>query len=252
MADSATQRSFSQRVLRGIRDVVLVVAVVWLGAFLTRTFIAQPFVVPTGSMQETIELDDMVLAARFGGFKRGDVVVFKDPGAWLSGATQQPGPVRRGLEIVGLLPDSRERYLVKRVIGMPGDRVRCCTPEGRLEINGHALDESAYIFGGPGQPAHPSSVDFDVVVPDRRIFVMGDHRNESRDSRCHLRDQTPGEPEGMAAFVPMDNVVGSTVAIIAPLGRFSLFHVPEAFATVPDPAQPAPREPQIRQAPGSC
>ena len=137
-------------------------------------FIAQTFVIPSGSMQNTLEIGDRVLAKKFGDFQRGDVVVFSDTGHWLhddQGSDDQSSEDKPG-------------YLIKRVIGMPGDHVVCCDTAGRLTVNGHALEETDYLFvNEDGTTVHPSDITFDVVVPEGRIFVMGDHRDVSSDSR---------------------------------------------------------------------
>lgn len=246
--EPVAKRSFGRRALGWLTEGVLIVVGAVVIATLLRTFVGQMFVIPSGSMENTLQVNDRVLVAKFGGFERGDVVVFEDPGSWLPPSVPTDNPVKIALEFVGVLPNSGTEHLIKRVIGMPGDHVRT-TDDGFLEVNGHKLDESKYLYASNGVQVSPFTVPFDVIVPKDRIFVMGDHRNASNDSRCRLADisQTPGE----RAFVPVDNVVGSSVAIVAPLTRLSTFTTPKTYEAVPDPAQSAPDRPDlIRVEPG--
>jgi len=155
------------------------------------------------------------LSTRFGGVDRGQIVVFRDPGDWLDAAQKQsPGGLPGILEWVGLLPSNTGDDLVKRVIGVGGDHVRCCSTDGRIVLNGVPLTEP-YIK--PGDTT--DDVRFDVTVPQDRIFVMGDNRNASADSRYHLNDNQ--------GTVPVDNVVGRVVLTVWPLSAFSTHPVPE-------------------------
>ena len=133
---------------------------------------------------------------------------------------------------------------------MPGDHVKCCNDEGRIEVNGQALDERAYLYSADGVQVAPANVPFEIIVPKDRIFVMGDHRNASADSRCRLGNvsQQPGE----SAFVPVDKVVGAAVAIVAPLDRLSTFNLPETFKNIPPPSQPAPDKPDLIHVEPGC
>lgn len=210
-----------------------------------RAFVFQPFEVPSGSMENTLQVNDKIVALRVIDFHRGDIVVFQDDNGWL-GAQREPGVVRRGLEFVGILPSSAEGHLVKRVIGMPGDRVACCDAEARITVNGHPLEESAYLYADAAGRVKPAEVPFEVVVPADRLFVLGDHRNASGDSRCHLQDVSlQGGPAGAAAFIPVDSVVGAVTLIMAPVSRVQLLTTPSAFAAVPAPTAPAPAEAEI-------
>jgi len=252
--DSGTPQqppSFGRRVLGWLAEAAIIVVGAIIIATLLRTFVGQMFLIPSGSMENTLQVDDRVLAVKFGGFERGDIVVFEDPANWLSPPPREENLVRDALEFVGVLPNSGTEHLIKRVIGLPGDRIKLGS-EGRIEVNGYALDESAYLFAEAGVPVAPATVPFDVVVPEGRLFVMGDHRNASRDSRCMLQDIRAGLPEGMAAFVPVDHVVGRSVAILAPLARFTTFATPDAFAGVPEPAQPAPERPELIHVEAGC
>ena len=194
-------------------------------SFLIKTFLMQFFYIPSGSMENTLHVGDRVSVNRLGtitgkGIQRGDVVVFHDSAGWLGseGTPKDSGAIhlfKTLLTDVGVLPDSSKKFLIKRVIGMPGDHVVCCTNKGYLTVNGHALDESSYIYAGN----KPSEVAFDVEVPFNRIWVMGDHRGNSGDSRFHRNDQNNG-------FVPVHEVVGRAFLLLWPLSRTSVLTRP--------------------------
>ena len=182
----------------------LVVAGILLA--LVRVFVVQTFVIPSGSMEPGLRIGDRVVVSRldyrFGPVRRGDVVVFDGDGVFA--ATNPPGSLlaRLGAGIARALGSPvGETDFVKRVIGVGGDRVACCDSEGRVTVNGRALEES-YVYPGDS----PSSVTFDQVVPSGSLWVMGDHRSSSADSRDHL-----GDPGG--GMVPVDQVVGRVVAV---------------------------------------
>ncbi|WP_233542677.1 signal peptidase I [Kocuria tytonis] len=209
-----------------VKEILIVVALALLIAFVAKTFLIRGFFIPSGSMEQTLQLDDRifvnVLGARTGSIDRGDVVVFDDTQGWLPETpVARPNPVRRGLEFVGLLPDSSQQDLVKRVIGVGRDHVTCCDASGKVTVNGKALDEP-YLYPG----AAPSDFPFDVTVPQDSYFVMGDHRNASADSRYHIGTGTE--------FVRKDDVVGTAFVIAWPLDRFEFLHNPEdVFRDVP-------------------
>ncbi|MVA77099.1 signal peptidase I [Auraticoccus sp. F435] len=228
-----------------LKEVAIVVVGAIIVSSILRAFVAQPFVIPSGSMEDTLQIDDKVVVQKVTDFSRGDVVVFVDPGNWLGPdyQAQERGPTGKLLEFVGLLPDTSSNHLIKRVIGMPGDTVTCCDAQQRITVNGEPLEEEDYLYrGSDGEPVAPAEVPFSVVVPADRIFVMGDHRDDSRDSRCHLGDvPAGGGPIGTDAFVPIANVVGPAFLIAAPFDRFQRLTVPETFADVPDATEPAPQ-----------
>lgn len=246
------QKSFVRRALSWLSEGALIIVGALVISTLLRSFVAQMFIIPSSSMENTLQINDRVLVSKFGGFQRGDVVVFEDPGDWLAPAPVSDNPIRIGLEFIGVLPNSATEHLIKRVIGMPGDRVKCCGEDGRISVNGVALDEAAYLYSEGGVQVSPANVPFEIVVPAGYIFVMGDHRNQSADSRCRLTNITAGEPSGIAAFVPVDKVVGAAVAIVSPLDRLSTFTVPDTFEAVAEPDQPAPVEPEIIEASPGC
>lgn len=242
--------SFGRRVLGWLTEGVLILVGAIVIATLLRTFVGQMFVIPSGSMENTLQVNDRVLVSKFGGFQRGDVVVFEDPGNWLAPSPPTENPLKIALEFVGVLPNSGTEHLIKRVIGMPGDHVRFSADVGQLEVNGEPLEESAYLYAVDGMQVAPATVPFEIVVPEGHIFVMGDHRNASADSRCRLGDvsQNPGSN----AFVPIDKVVGASVAIVAPLDRISTFNLPETFNDVPEPAGAAPAQPDLIHTEPGC
>lgn len=233
-------------------ELAVIIIVGLLVTTLVRAFVFQPFEVPSGSMENTLQVNDKIVAQRIADFQRGDVVVFGDANGWLTGRAD-PGPLRSALEFVGVLPKSGEGHLVKRVIGMPGDRVACCDDRGRLVVNGYALDESAYLYSDASGMVAPAEVPFDVIVPEGHLFVLGDHRNASGDSRCHLQGiSRQGGPVGSAAFIPIEAVVGSVPVIVSPFSRIQQLTTPSTFAGVPAPQQPAPGDPVIVQVSEGC
>ncbi len=218
-----------------VREFVVVVAMALALSFVVKTWLFQAFYIPSGSMEDTLLINDRVIVNKLVpgpvSLHRGDVVVFKDPGGWLPpAATVDRGPllngVQNGLTFVGLLPDASDDHLIKRVIGLPGDHVACCDAQHRLTVNGVSLSEP-YIMPGD----QPSSVDFDITVPAGRIWVMGDHRSDSEDSRFH-----DPKGDGTGGSVPISDVTGRAVAVVWPLGHASwLSDYSSTFATVPAP-----------------
>jgi signal peptidase I len=183
---------------------------------LLSSFVVQPFLIPSSSMEPTLEVGDRVLvnklAYRFGDEpRRGDVVIFDGTGSFVRGGPEGnpvTGLLREGAAAVGLAEPAGTDY-VKRVVGVGGDRVTCCDKRGRITVNGAALDE-AYLYAGDAA----SRVPFHVVVPDDKLWMMGDHRSASRDSRDHL-----GEPGG--GMVPVDRVIGRADWIGWPYHRWA-------------------------------
>jgi signal peptidase I len=234
--------SFGQHVVAFFQELAAVVVGAVIVASLLRGFVGQMFLIPSVSMENTLQVDDRVVVAKLGSLKRGQVVVFSDPGGWLIGSTaRERGPIGKAFQFVGVLPDTSTEHLIKRVVGLPGDHVVCCDEAGRLTINGEALDETSYLTVGPDSAQiQPSTIKFDVVVPNRRLFVMGDNRAHSRDSRCHLNDVQAGVAKGENAFVSQDLVVGHAIAVVWPFERRHRLAIPDTFETVPSGTQPAP------------
>ncbi|HEY0616837.1 MAG TPA: signal peptidase I [Kribbella sp.] len=229
------------------REFVLIVVGALIVSSILRAFVGQMFIIPSESMQNTLLVGDRVVVEKLTNVQRGDVVVFEDPGGWLGAGEsgQKRGSIGRFFEVVGLLPDSSHGHLIKRLIGMPGDKVACCDAKGRLMVNGQPLDETSYLYPGDA----PSAMEFQVTVPAGKIFVMGDHRSASGDSRVHLSDTGPGGGSpGDAAFVPLDKVTGRAILVVWPANRFANLGVPDTFKSVPPPG-PAPDKPSISLTP---
>ncbi|MGW0464300.1 signal peptidase I [Streptomyces sp. NPDC003027] len=235
----AERRRLARKVKRrrrrsAVKEIPLLIMVALLIALVLKTFLIQAFVIPSGSMEQTIRIDDRVVVDKltpwFGSKpQRGDVVVFKDPGNWLQQEEAPPADdpvgvkqIKQFLTFIGLLPSADEQDLIKRVVAVGGDTVECCGKDGRLTVNGVPLDEP-YLHPGDA----PSKITFEVKVPTGRIFVLGDHRSDSADSRFHLEEKDRGT-------ISEKDVVGRAVAIVWPVGHWRRLEEPETFAAVPD------------------
>lgn len=206
---------------RFLREVAIVLVCALVLSVLVRTFLVQAFYVPSQSMENTLMPNDRILASKIttqlSGVGRGEVVVFKDPGGWLAPVdNSKEGVLHKGLEFVGLLPSSSGDDLVKRVIGIAGDHVVCCNADKQIVLNGVGLVEP-YIKPGSGT----AQVPFDIVVPPESVFVMGDNRSQSADSRYHMTANNGG--------VPLDDIVGRVVLKVWPLDSFGTVPIPETF-----------------------
>ena len=235
-----------------LKELTAVVVGAVVVASLLRGFVGQMFLIPSISMEDTLQVSDRVVVEKLSSIKRGQVVVFKDPGGWLTGPTPpERGLVGKAFQFVGVLPDPSTEHLIKRVIGMPGDRVVCCDSQRADHASTtRRSDETSYLFTDrDGVPVAPSSIEFEVLVPAGHIFVMGDHRDRSSDSRCHLKDTAPGQVPGENAFVNLDLVVGRAIAVAWPFDRRHRLPVPDTFDTVPPGKQPAPDRPEITAGP---
>jgi signal peptidase I len=209
------------------RELPLLIGIALVLALLIKTFLVQAFSIPSNSMQNTLQVGDRVLVDKltpwFGSEpERGEVVVFHDPGGWLNESpVPEPsgvgGAVQEALSFIGLMPSAAEQDLIKRVIAVGGDTVEC-SRGGQVEVNGKALDESSYLY--PGTPCNDKPFG-PVKVPEGRLWMMGDHRQDSLDSRYHQKlDQ---------GTVPADQVVGRAVVVAWPMTRWSTLPVPETF-----------------------
>ncbi|WP_282700987.1 MULTISPECIES: signal peptidase I [unclassified Streptomyces] len=210
------------------KELPILIGIALVLALLIKTFLVQAFSIPSDSMQNTLQEGDRVLVDKltpwFGSEpERGEVVVFHDPGNWLMGEpTPEPNAMQKVLSWVGLMPSAEEKDLIKRVIGVGGDTVEC-KGSGPVKVNGKALNEASYVY--PGNT--PCSVDdqggqFKVKVPKDHIWVMGDHRQNSRDSRYNRSDGNDG-------MVPVDKVVGRAIVIAWPINRWDNLPVPDTF-----------------------
>lgn len=234
--DATQQAPRGRGVLRFLRDLAIILVVAFTVSFLLKTFLVRSFYIPSGSMEHTLEVNDRILVNQLVpqavGVQRGDIVVFEDPGGWLSlpvsTRTATPSTIEQLLQMLGLAADTSTDYVVKRVIGTGGDRVECCDASGRVLVNGVPLDEPYIVI--PEGKSRASDLDFDVVVPEGSVWVMGDNRYSSRDSRYN-QDQ-PGK-----GFVDESEIVGRAFVLNWPFSRFGwLSNYPEVFTGVEEAA----------------
>jgi signal peptidase I len=219
-----------------VRDLVVIVVVALLASFLIRTFLIQSFYIPSASMEHTLlgepGHEDRILVDRLVPgvipIQRGDVVVFTDPGGWLESeqtTPSRPNPIQAVLAAITPFGADDDDHLVKRVIGLPGDRVACCNALGQMTVNGAPLVEPYAVV--PAGYTAVSRDPFDVVVPAGKLWVMGDNRYDSSDSRYHQDTASKG-------FVPMADVTGRAFVISWPVSRWSwLSDYPATFGGVP-------------------
>jgi signal peptidase I len=223
------------------QETILLLGIALVLAIVIKTLFLQAFYIPSESMEPGLIKNDRILVQKVsywaGGPQRGDVVVFQDPGDWLSPAESAgpTNPVTSLMARIGLYPSGG--HLVKRVIGVAGDTIKCCDSRGRIKVNGVALDEKAYAkldgaecYGPMTSTCHWTA----GPVPKNHVFVMGDNRRNSADSTVHMcqpdeTDCVPGDE-----FVSDDLVVGRVFVLLWPSSRFSVLHRPATFANVPD------------------
>lgn len=217
---------------RLLRETAIVVVVALVLSLLIKTFVAQSFWIPSESMENTLVPGDRVVVSKFTpsmiGLKRGDVVVFHDPDNWLDEPNTSRGGISgklvSGLQFLGLYP-SGDNDLIKRVIGLPGDQVKCCNTRGQITVNGVGLKEP-YIYPGGGTDQKK----FSVTVPSGRVWVMGDNRGDSSDSRFH------DDGTGNTGSVPESDIIGRAVMIVWPAHRMGwLGDYSSTFDKVPKP-----------------
>ncbi|POM27146.1 Signal peptidase I [Actinomadura rubteroloni] len=242
------------------KEIPLLIVVAVLLAFVVKLFAVQAFYIPSGSMENTLHVGDRVLVNkivyRTRAVRRGDVIVFRGPSSWTPEAkvAAPSNPFQRALRwlggAAGVAPT--ETDFIKRVIGVGGDRVRCCDAQGRVTVNGTALDESSYLYEDPVTHVRnkPSEEAFDITVPSGRLWVMGDHRQNSADSRYHRTD-------GNGGTVPVKNVIGRAFFKVWPVGSAGPIGVPATFGRVASgrgappggPAEPAAPDPVAADVP---
>lgn len=212
-----------------LRELPILLVSALILSMIVKTFFVQFFYIPSGSMENTLLVNDRVGVNKFGALfseiKRGEVVVFRDPADWLSVPTNEDTGLKKvakdALVFVGVLPDPSKQYLIKRVIGVGGDRVVCCNASNQIEVNGTPITEP-YIYPGD----KPSDSEFDVTVPKGFIWVMGDHRGASADSRFHTQDPNKG-------MVPLDKVTGRALFVIWPLSNLGILEVGKDLSKIP-------------------
>jgi len=208
------------------RELPVLVGIALVLALVIKAFAVQAFYIPSASMEDTLKIGDRVLVNKIvyhtRDIERGDIVVFNGLDSWDPEVTysEPTNPVSKVLHAIGgafgLVPG--EKDYIKRVIGVPGDRVRCCDASGRVTVNGHPIEETSYLYSGN----KPSGQPFDVPVPPGRLWVMGDHREVSYDSRGHLGD--PG-----SGTIPEDRVIGRAFVVVWPPSRVKMLPIPETF-----------------------
>ncbi|AXG82905.1 signal peptidase I [Streptomyces paludis] len=217
-ADVRKQRSFW-------KELPLLILIALALALVIKTFLVQAFSIPSDSMQDTLQRGDRVLVDKltpwFGSEpERGEVVVFHDPDNWLGDTpVADPNAVQKFLSWIGLMPSSEEKDLIKRVIAIGGDTVEC-KKGGKVQVNGHPLNETDYIY--PGNTPCDDKPFGPLKVPKDRIWVMGDHRQNSLDSRYH-------QESGRDGTVPVSKVVGRAFVVAWPVNRWSTLPVPGTF-----------------------
>jgi signal peptidase I len=222
-------------------------------ALLIKSFVVQAFYIPSSSMENTLEIGDKVLVNKlvydFRSIHRGDIIVFNGDGSW-DPVPAQPAPLisRLWASVSGLFGTAPGVHdYIKRVIGVPGDHVACCNRQGQVTVNGVPLSEKTYLYTGDS----PSEQRFSITVPAGRLWVMGDHRSVSWDSRGHTSD--PGN-----GTIPENHVVGRAFVIVAPISRWRMLPIPATFqqpkltasGTAALAADPAPGG-QVPRAPGA-
>jgi len=209
-----------------LKELPILIVVALVVSLFIKSFLVQFFYIPSGSMENTLQIQDRVAVNKVpfisDNIQRGDIVVFRDPNNWLpenleNSSNSLSSKAKSLLVTVGVLPNPAKQYLVKRVVGVAGDRIVCCGDSGKLSINGVEVTEP-YIYGGDA----PSEMKFDVTVPEGKLWVMGDHRGASADSRYHQDDINSG-------FVPLKTVSGRVVAVIWPFKNFT--YVPKVDVT---------------------
>jgi signal peptidase I len=208
------------------RELLTIVVAAAVLTLLVKAFVVQVYRIPSASMENTLQVGDRVLVNKvvyhFRDIARGDIVVFSGQDSWGPDAPPPSSdPVVRLFDDVlsGIGLQNSQTYYIKRVIGLPGDRVACCNAQGQVTVNGVPLSEGAYLF--PGN--QPSTLKFSEIVPSGHVWVMGDHRSDSDDSRYH-----PGDPGGGA--IPENQVVGRAFLIIWPPSQFRDLPIPSTFA----------------------
>ena len=215
-----------------LREIPVIAVSAIVVSLIVKTFFIHFFFIPSGSMENTLQVGDRIAVNKFANYfsdiKRGEVVVFRDPAQWLGVAPTETGSravvfAKEALVAVGILPDPAKQYLIKRVVGVGGDHIICCDTKGHLIVDGKSVNEP-YIFAGNA----PSDSKFDITVPKGYIWVMGDHRGASADSRFHTDDIHKG-------MVPLSYVTGRAVAVVWPLNHIKFLSSGHDLSQIPTP-----------------
>lgn len=236
--DRPPGQGFLANLWGGVKEILIIAVMAIVLSFVVKTWLIQAFYIPSESMENTLVKDDRVIVSKLTPnpvhLQRGDVVVFQDPDHWLP---QVPSPydapglgnaVHRGLQFVGLLPDDSDDHLIKRVIGLPGDHVVGKAGNGPITVNGVAVTEN---YVKPGDQPNGNTQAFDIVVPQGRVWVMGDHRGDSADSRYH------DDGTGATGSVPIKDVTGRAVMVVWPLDHVTWLSVPSStYSGIPAPS----------------
>jgi signal peptidase I len=214
------------------KELPVLIGVALVLALVIKGFVVQAFYIPSASMENTLQIGDRVLVNKLvyhtRDITRGDIVVFNGIDSWdPEVAFDEPSnPFSKAFRAVGtafgLVPG--EKDYIKRVIGIPGDKVKCCDASGRITVNGVPLDERSYIYVDPDTKEQnvPSEDNFDITVPEGRLWVMGDHRGVSYDSRGHSADIGGGT-------IPINHVVGRAFVVVWPINHRQILSIPSTF-----------------------
>jgi signal peptidase I len=242
--DRARRQERERKQLPIWQEMLVLLGMALVLAIVIKAFFMQAFYIPSGSMNDTLVLDDRILVQKVtywaGEPQRGDIVVFSDPGGWLGPGEVRTAdnPLARGLETFGLYPTGG--HLVKRVIGVAGDTITCCDDQGRISVNGQPLDEDDYVADVKGVACNgPMTGNCEWSagpVPEGHLFVMGDNRGMSADSSAPAHLCLENETDCTKnPYVDVDLVVGKVLAVVWPSDRLDWLNDPDSFDDVPEP-----------------
>jgi len=240
--DDKAKAKTRQRRLPVWGELPLLIVIALIIALVIKTYVVQAFFIPSASMENTLEIGDKILVNKvvyhLRSIQPGDIVVFNGAGSWTSAppaARPSSDPIVRAYdatlkplfasvsELFGTAPGQTD--FIKRVIGVPGDHVACCNAQGLVTVNGVPLHEKSYIYPGdaPGEVPDGYSSRFSITVPPGRLWVMGDNRAVSDDSR--LRQSDPGH-----GTIPENEVIGRAFMIVWPPSRWRILQIPSTFS----------------------
>lgn len=220
MTEQTARPMFGRSFLFFFRDLAIIIVAALLISFVVKNYVIRSFYIPSESMESTLQVNDRIIVEQLTGtlfpLERGDVIVFKDPGGWLNPALTEQSKKQANwfTDMIGITSPDDGEHLIKRIIGLPGDTVECCNGFGQVSVNGQPINELGYVKLPEGI-TKVSDKEFDVTVPDGMLWVLGDNRFDSADSRWN--QHKPG-----AGFVPVENVVGKAWLISWPLDRLQV------------------------------